>query len=62
LSGVLPERYVIQQTPGWSSEDRVALVADGRFRLWPGRLVVDVLDFVLKESARARRKAAAASE
>ena len=62
LSGVLPERYVIQQTPGWSSEDRVALVADGRFRLWPGRLVVDVLGFVLKESAKARRKAAAAGE
>jgi len=62
LSGVLPERYVINQQPGWDSEDRLALAADGRFRIWPVRLVVDVLGFVLKQSSAARRTAAAASE
>jgi len=57
LSGVLPDRYVINQTPGWASEDRLALTADGRFRIWPVRLVVDVLGFVLKQTAVARRSA-----
>ena len=62
LSGVLPERYVINQTPGWASEDRLALAADGRFRIWPVRLVVDVLGFVLKQRSEARRSAVPASE
>jgi len=62
LSGVLPERYVINQTPVWASEDRLALVADGRFRIWPVRLVVDVLGFVLKQTAVARRSVAPESE
>jgi hypothetical protein len=55
LSGVLPERYVINQTPGWDSEDRLAITADGRFRIWPVRLVVNVLGFVLKQRSAARR-------
>lgn len=58
LSGVLPERYVINQVPGWASEDRLALTADGRFRIWPVRLLVDVLGFVLKQMSAARRSAA----
>ena len=62
LSGVLPERYVINQTPGWASEDRLALAADGRFRIWPVRLVVDVLGFVLKQRSQVRRSAVPASE
>ena len=62
LSGVLPERYVLNQTPGWASEDRLALAADGRFRIWPVRLVVDVLGFVLKQRSAARRSAVPASE
>ncbi|HET7542538.1 MAG TPA: hypothetical protein VFK05_21860 [Polyangiaceae bacterium] len=62
LSGVLPERYVIKQTPGWESEDRLTLAADGRFRIWPVRLVVDVLGFVLKQRSMARRSAVPASE
>jgi len=56
LSGVLPERYVLHHTPGWDSEDRLALAADGRFRIWPLRLLVNVLRFVLKQAA-ARRSA-----
>ena len=52
LSGVLPERYVINHTPGWDCEDRLALAADGRFRIWPVRLVVNVLGFVLKQRSR----------
>jgi hypothetical protein len=48
LSGVLPERYVIHQTPAWDSEDRLALAMDGTFRIWLGRLFVDLLAFVLK--------------
>jgi hypothetical protein len=52
LSGVLPEHYVINHTPGWDSEDRLALTADGRFRIWPVRLVVNVLGFVLKQGTR----------
>jgi len=62
LSGVLPERYVIRHSPGWDSEDRLALTADGRFRIWPVRLLVNVLGFVLKQSSAARRLAVAASE
>jgi hypothetical protein len=62
LSGVLPDRYVINQTPSWASEDRLALVADGRFRIWPVRLLVDVLGFVLKQWSVARRSAVPASE
>ena len=57
LSGVLPDRYSINQVPGWASEDRVAIVADGRFRIWPVRLLVDVLGFVLKQSSAVRRSA-----
>ncbi|HKO48165.1 MAG TPA: hypothetical protein VJV79_10605 [Polyangiaceae bacterium] len=57
LSGVLPDRYLLNQTPGWASEDRLALAADGRFRIWPIRLVVDVLGFVLKQRSLARRAA-----
>jgi hypothetical protein len=62
LSGVLPDRYVINQTPAWNSEDRLALAADGRFRIWPVRLLVDVLGFVLKQRSVARRTAVPASE
>jgi len=57
LSGVLPERYVITHTPGWDTEDSLALAADGRFRIWPVRLAVDVLGFVLKQRSAARRSA-----
>jgi hypothetical protein len=59
LSGVLPERFVINQTPIWETEDRVVLAVDGQFRIWPGRLLVDLAGFVLKERAKARRAAAA---
>lgn len=52
LSGVLPERVVINQTPGWEAEDRVAFAADGKFAIWPGRLLVYVVQFVLKHRAR----------
>lgn len=52
LSGVLPERCVINQTPGWDAEDRVAFAADGKFAIWPGRLLVYVVQFVLKHRAR----------
>lgn len=62
LSGVLPQRYVINQTPGWDSEDRLALAADGRFRIWPVRLVVDMLGFVLKQRSVARHSAVPVSE
>ncbi|MET0791212.1 MAG: hypothetical protein ABW061_06790 [Polyangiaceae bacterium] len=61
LSGILPERFEINQTPIWETEDRVSFVADGRFRIWPGRLLVDVVGFVLKQRGRARREAALAS-
>ncbi len=62
LSGVLPERYVINQQPIWESEDRVSFAADGRFRIWPGRLLVDLVGFVLKQRSRLRREAVTASE
>ncbi len=60
LSGVLPEQCEIHQRPGWESEDRVALGADGRFKIWPGRLLLDVARFVLKQRSQARRNAALA--
>ena len=62
LSGVLPERFVINQTPGWEFEDRLALTAEGRFRIWLGRLLVDALQFVLKQSHQVRQRAVPASE
>ena len=62
LSGVLPSPFIIHQTPSWESEDRLALAADGRFRIWPGRLLVDLVGFVLDQRARARRSAVAASQ
>ena len=54
LSGLLPERYTINHRPVWNSEDRLLLAADGRFRIWPVRLVADVLRFVLKQRSAAR--------
>jgi hypothetical protein len=62
LSGVLPERYVLNHSPRWDSEDRLVLAADGRFRLWPVRLAVDLLRFVLKQRSMVRRAAVPASE
>lgn len=58
LSGVLPDRYSINHRPGWDSEDRLAIAADGRFRIWPVRLVVNVLAFVLQQGSAARRTTA----
>jgi hypothetical protein len=60
LSGVLPEPCQIRQTPSWESEDRVALGVDGQFKIWPGRLLLDVAGFVLKQRSQARRSAALA--
>ena len=60
LSGVLPEQCEIHQTPGWESEDRVALTADGKFRIWPGRLLYDLAQIVLKQRSQARQNAALA--
>jgi hypothetical protein len=62
LSAVLPGHWQINQTPSWGSEDRVSLEVDGRFRVWPGRLLLDLARFVLKERSRARHNAAPASE
>ena len=62
LTGVLPERFVIHQTPSWEFEDRLALTADGRFRIWLGRLLVDVMQFVLRQSHQVRQRAVPASE
>jgi len=58
LAGVLPERYVIHQTPIWETQDRIRITVEGRFRIWPGRLFVDCLSFVLKQRAQVRRTAA----
>ena len=62
LSGVLPERVVINQCPSWEFEDRLAIAANGRFRLWPGRLLVQLLGFVLKQRSRSRRSAVPVSQ
>ena len=62
LSGVLPDRFVINQTPSWEFEDRLAFTADARFRIWLGRLLVDVLQFVLKHRHKVRQRAVPASE
>lgn len=58
LSAVLPEHWEINHIPSWESEDRVAFTADARFRIWPGRLALDVMRFVLKQRAKARHGAA----
>lgn len=62
LSGVLPERYVIHHSPVWECEDRCAVVADLRFRIWPGRLLVHLLVFVLKHWKLGSLQATSASE
>jgi hypothetical protein len=62
LSAVLPDVCELHQTPGWESEDRVALGLDGTFTLWPGRLVLDIARFVLKQRSKARRSAALAKQ
>ncbi|HEX3850508.1 MAG TPA: hypothetical protein VHW01_06045 [Polyangiaceae bacterium] len=62
LSAVLPEHWQINQTPSWESEDRLSLAADARFRIWPGRLLIDLTRFVLKQRSRARQSAEPASE
>ena len=62
LSGVLPDRYVIHHTPVWECEDRGQLVADLKFRIWPGRLFVDVLEFVLNQWRLGGPPAAPASQ
>ena len=61
LTAVLPEHWRINQAPSWESEDRVAVTADAQFRIWPVRLTLDVLRFVLKQRAKARHGAAPAS-
>jgi hypothetical protein len=62
LSAVLPEHWEINQTPSWESEDRLSLAVDGRFRIWPGRLLIDLAGFVLKQRSRARQSAEPDSE
>jgi hypothetical protein len=62
LSAVVPEVCEIRQTPSWESEDRVALGVDGRFKIWPGRLVLSVLRFVLQQRSKARHSARLAKQ
>jgi len=57
LSAVLPEVCEIHQTPSWESEDRVSLGVDAQFKIWPGRLLLSVARFVLKQRSEARRSA-----
>lgn len=57
LSAVLPEACEIHQTPSWESEDRVGLGVDGAFKIWPGRLLLAIAQFVLKQRSRARASA-----
>ena len=57
LSAVLPEACEIHQTPSWESEDRVGLGVDGAFKIWPGRLLLSIAQFVLKQRSRARDSA-----
>lgn len=54
LSAVLPESCEIHHTPSWESEDRVELGVDGSFKIWPGRLLLSITRFVLKQRSRAR--------
>jgi hypothetical protein len=57
LSAILPEGCEIRQTPSWESEDRVGLGVDGAFKIWPGRLLLSIARFVLKQRSRARASA-----
>ncbi len=56
LTGLLPARVHLRHTPRWELEDRAALVADGRFRLWPGLLLVDTLRFVMQSRMLSSRR------
>jgi hypothetical protein len=62
LSAVLPEHWQVNQAPSWDSEDRVQLAVDARFRIWFGRLVFDLVRFVLKQRSRMRQNAVPAIE
>jgi hypothetical protein len=60
LSAVMPGVCQLRQTPSWESEDRASLGVDGSFKIWPGRLALDVAGFVLNQRSKARRSAALA--
>jgi hypothetical protein len=62
LSAVLPDVCQIHQTPHWESEDRLSLGADAQFKLWPGRLLLSIGRFVLKQRSEARERARLAKQ
>jgi hypothetical protein len=57
LAGLLPQQVRVTQSPHWDAQDRWGLVADGQFRLWPGRLLLSGLEFMLKQRSAAKRLA-----
>jgi hypothetical protein len=62
LSAVLPDVCEIRQTPHWESEDRLSLGVDAQFKLWPGRLLLSIGRFVLKQRSEARQRARLAKQ
>ena len=62
LSAVLPDVCEIRQTPHWESEDRLSLGADAQFKLWPGRTLLSIVRFVLKQRSEARGRARLAKQ
>jgi len=57
LSALLPERIHFEQHPSWQLESRASLAVDGRIRLWPGRLALDTLWFLVQSRMLAERPA-----
>lgn len=57
LSGALPPEVHLSQNVRWDGAERWQVSASGRFRIWPGRVLFDVLWYML----RARRSPSAPS-
>lgn len=56
LSGVLPARVRINQNPRWQGGEAWQVHVDGKFDLWPGLVLAEVLWYIIR--ARFRRRPA----
>ncbi len=55
LGGMLPRRVVIRQKVSWKAEDRASVALASTVKVWPGRMVVDALIFVVRNVKVLRR-------
>lgn len=58
LSAVLPERIEIQHRPNWQGAEAWQAHVEGKFALWPGLVLVEVLWYMLRARLRRRQEPA----